>query len=186
MVIFKFTGGGVQQTHPQKGFCCCAEGLPVKEIAPAAQCLTDEKAQRHHIQGGKQADLLDPAVDDHTQCRADHAAVNCQTALADIKQGKQVVFIAVPREDAVIRPGANDRHRQDPQNAVQDIILFQSELLTSFQRIHNCQHHPKGDNKGIVIDGKRTDLDPSARIPLDTQARKGNGGIFHYSSSFLG
>ena len=38
---------GVVKAHPQEAFGFRAEGLPVEEVAPAADALADEEAQRH-------------------------------------------------------------------------------------------------------------------------------------------
>ena len=58
VVIGDLAGDLMGQTHPQKAIRFRAEGFPVEEIAPAADALADQKAQRCNIQHCAYLDLF--------------------------------------------------------------------------------------------------------------------------------
>ena len=59
VVVFRLPGEGIVQTHAEEAVRGGAEGLPVHEVAPAADGLADEKAQQHQIQHGGELDFLE-------------------------------------------------------------------------------------------------------------------------------
>ena len=60
-----------------------AVGLAVDEIAPAADALADEQAERREIAQARERELFDAAVHEQADERADDAAVDSDAALPD-------------------------------------------------------------------------------------------------------
>ncbi len=58
-----------------------AVGLAVDEIAPAADALADEQAERREIAQARERELFDAAVHEQADERADDAAVDSDAAL---------------------------------------------------------------------------------------------------------
>ena len=121
-------GRPVGEPHSQKAGGFPAKGLPVQEVAPAADALPDEKAQADQIQQSQDVQLLHPAENQSADDRADDAAVNGQSALPNVQAGDGVGGILLPGKDAIIGPGANDGKGGRPQDPVDEMVLRDAEL----------------------------------------------------------
>ena len=49
MVVGHFARDRILKTHPQEGIGNTAEGLPVKEVAPTANGLSDENIRQYGV-----------------------------------------------------------------------------------------------------------------------------------------
>ena len=104
--------------HGKQSVGVAAKGLPIDEIAPAANRLSDQKAQCHQIQQCRQVDFFDFAVQDHANRRTDYCTVDGQSAAADIDDFLQVAAVIVPLRKYIVQSGADHRHRHNPQHTV--------------------------------------------------------------------
>ena len=184
MVILACSGAGVEQSHPQEVIGDTAVGLAVDKVAPAADELTDQKAQRNNIQHGEHRNLLDQlAVDDHTQYRADYRTVDGDAALPDVENADGIGRVLLPFKDAVVNTGADNGKGSDPQHTVQKIVFGKTELGFAAQGIDSTQHKTQSQDHTVQVDGQRADGEAGRGIDLQTQTCKINNIICHQVSS---
>ena len=177
MVILHFLGNSVEQAHAEKALGSGAEGLPVKEIAPASHTLADEEAQGHQIQQRRQLQLFHQAQHRHADGRAQHTAVDGQAALPDVEHRDGVVSIALPGENAVVGSGASNGKGGDPQHAVQDIVFCKAEGLGALHAVPDSQQQAAGNHQAIEIDGQRAQVEAPSGVHFQTQPGERNGRI---------
>ena len=187
MVILPPTQNLVVKAHPEEAVRCRAKGLPVEEIAPAANALTNEETHQHHIQHRGQPQLFHPAQHRHTGNGTQHTAIDGDTALPDIQHGNGICRILLPTEGAVIDPGADNGKGCHPQHAVQNVIFLQTELAAALTGISHSQYQSQGNGQAIIMDRQGSQVQHPSRIDFHSQKRKGNGriiGRIHDTSSF--
>ena len=168
-------GDQLVQAHPQEAVGLGAEGLPVEEVAPAAQALADQKAQGGDVQHRANLHLLDPGKDQNADGSADDAAVNGQATVPDIQNFDGVVLIAVPLEDAVVQPGAQNGKGHDAQHAVGQIVHGQAELAAAAAGVKDRQQQAHGDDEAVQMDAQGADVQGAGWIDLDAQTGERNG-----------
>ena len=177
----------LHQAHFPQHIGLRAEGFPVEEVAPAADALADEEAQGNHVQHHQGLDLAALAENDDADDRTDDAAVDGQAALPDIEGRDGVGGVLLrPAEDDVISAGAENREGGDPQDAVDQVILFQAEVLRAAAGVHDAQDQAEGDDRAVIMDGQRADGNGTARVHDQVQGGEGNFRISHASSSSMG
>ena len=172
------------QAHPEEAVSLCAEGLPVEEIAPAADALANEEAQQDQIQRCGKLDFLHLAECPHTGHRAQHAAVNGDAAVPDVQHGDGVPGKFIPGEGAVVGPGAQNGEGGHPQHAVQHMVLRQAEFLGPLGAVQNRQHQADGDDQAVIMDGQGAEFNGSVRIQFDPQSGEGDHRKISGSHSF--
>ena len=175
VVVFPCAGDGVVQPHAEEAVRRRAEGFPVDEVAPPANGLADEKAQRYHIQQSSDFDLLDAAQQQNPRHCAQNAAVNGKATVPDVQHGNGVLGVIRPGENAVIRPGAKNSKGRDPQHTVQQIVLLDTELTAPAAGVDYRQHQTDGDNEAVIMDGQRPQRQGAAGVHLNAKGRERNG-----------
>ena len=154
----------VVQAHAQKAARFFPKGLPVKEIAPPADALADEKAQADQIQQGKYIQLLHPAVHQAAKDCPNNTAINGQAPLPDIQAGDGVGGILLPGEGAVIGPGAENCEGSHPQDPINDVIFPETELAAPAAGIQHRQTQPQGNHQAIPTDAEAAQGNPCGGI----------------------
>ena len=157
-----------------------AEGLPVEEIAPAADALADQQAQRHDVQIGRQLLLLHLGEEQQAQGGADDAAVDGDAALPDVESGNRVVLVVVPLEDHVVDSGADDGQGNGEENRVDHAVHIGAELLDPPAHVENRQQEAQGDDHAVEIDFSAEDgkgQGPGQVQPLNPQPGEGNCAV---------
>ena len=101
--------------------------------------------------------FLDLAQNNHAHNSADDAAVDGQATLPNIEDSNVVGCISIPLENAVVKPGAEDRKGGDPQDAVHNIIFLDAELLGASAGINDRKEQTAGNDQTVVIDAERAD-----------------------------
>ena len=179
VVVLRHAGIGIQYTHPQKESCLFTMGLPVEEIAPTANRLTDQKSQRGEVQSSTQRELFDFAIDNDADGCANDTAVNGKTAVPNVEHFNGICLVLVPSKYAVIGSGANNGKGNDRQSSVKNVILGQTKLLASAQAVNGCQQDTKSNQQSIIIDGCKAQIQLIARVYFNAQIGERNGGITH-------
>ena len=100
---------GDGQAHGEQAVCILAENLSVKEVAPAAQDLTQDQAEADVIQKQIRICFFESAEYKYSNNGQNDTAVDRKTASPQIKNLKRVVLVVIPHEDHIIDAGAGDR-----------------------------------------------------------------------------
>ena len=188
MIVLRNSGNGIVKTHSGHGVSGGAEGLPVEEVSPTADALTDEKAQAHQVQQSGQRALFDFAENDDANRRTQNGAVDGKTALPDIQHGNGVIPVHGPGEDAVVGPGAENGKGRDPKHPVQQAVLGKACLPAAAAGVQHCQNQTAGNHETVEVDIQRPDGKAPGGIHGDSQGGEGNGGIMtgiHRSASIF-
>ena len=69
----------------------CPKASRLKKFSPAAEDLSHQKSQHHHISSLEEAHLLDPADNVTRNNPRDDASINGQTSLADIEDIQKII-----------------------------------------------------------------------------------------------
>jgi hypothetical protein len=92
-----------------------------------------------------------------------------------MENGDGIVFIAIPFEDTIVQPGAQNGKRHDPQHTIDQIIIRKAKFLAPLAAVKNSQHQAAGNDDAIEMDAKTKDFQTSGQIHF--QAKQRNGGI---------
>ena len=177
VVILPLVRHGVEQTHPEEAVCRRAEGLPVEEVAPAAQNLSDEEPQQGNIQHRGDPELFHLAQHRHADDRADDAAIDGDASLPDGEHGQRVIGIVLPGEGHIVNSRAENGKGGNPQHAVQDVVLFEAEFPASAAGVQYGKNQPQADAQAVQVDGQRAQLEVSGRVHFQSQEGEGNRRI---------
>ena len=166
-----------------------AEGLPVEEVPPAANQLTDQQTQGHDVQIGRQLLLLELGEEQQPQNGADDAAVDGDAPLPDVEGGDGIVLVEIPAEDHVVDPGADNGRGHGEENGVRHQVKVGAEFLDPLFGVEDGQQKTQGDDQPVVVDLLAEDGEgqgPGRVDPLNPQPGEGYGtGVkIHSAASF--
>ena len=177
VVVFRHAGAGVEKAHAEEAVRGRAEGLPVEEVAPAAGGLADEEAQGRDVQHRPQLHLLDFTEQGDAHNGSQHRAVDGQAPVPDVQHRDGVIPVLAPGEGAVVDAGADDGQRRDPQHAVQQIVLLQSELPAAVAGVEHGGAQAQGDDDAVEVETEAPQADGAGRVQLQPQGGEADGGI---------
>ena len=175
VVVFPLAGDGIEQAHAEEAVGGCSEGLPVDEVAPAADKLANEEGDHHQVKDSGELHLFDFCKHRHADDGTDDAAIDGNAAVPDVEHGNGVGGVLVPAEGAVVDPGADNGEGGDIQEAVQNVIFLQAELLAPAAAVDHGQQQAGGQNGTVKMDGQGSQLQQSGGIDFQPQKGEGNG-----------
>ena len=94
---------------------------------------------------------------------AQHAAVDGQSAAADVENFQRIVAECAPLEGDIIGAGADDGEGHDPQRQRKGRIRRKTVALFAAAHQQDGQQHAHGDQYAVPVDGKTEDGQRRAR-----------------------
>ena len=85
-----------RKLHGKKAGIVFAEHLTVHEIPPAPDCLSQNQPGHTGVAHKQRILFFNPAVDEQCDKRSNDTAVNCQTAVSQLKYTQQIILIIIP------------------------------------------------------------------------------------------
>ena len=140
------------ELHAAEDIRLRAEGFAVHEVAPAADDLSDQKAEDEHVEHRLPGDLLFSADRQHRQHACDHAAVNGQPSVPDRHDLIRMGQIIIGLESNEIQSRADDRKRDEPDDQIVDVILADAEALRMLRAPGNAEQKADRDDHAVEID----------------------------------
>ena len=171
--------GGIRQPHAAEDLRLAAEGLPVHEVAPAADDLADEHAENGQVQHGQEGELLAPGDQPDGQDPADDAPVDGDAPLPHREVGDE----GTPRklvqpEEHEIDPGAEDGERDQQDHHIVKIIGLQAEILAAPGAVEDAQGEAQGEEHPIEIDPVAENTEKGRGVQVgNAQPRKTDDGV---------
>ena len=104
-----------------------AVGFHIDIIAPTADALTEHKRGRDNVQQCQHGNLVLSADQLCRNQPADDAAVDGQTAFANVENGKQIITVIVETESHIIQPRTDNAERNGIEHEIDDRILRQAQ-----------------------------------------------------------
>ena len=138
--------------HAENAVGVAAERFMVHEVAPSADALSDQEADRNNVVGREQAHLAQLADDRTDEKCTDDAAVDRETAVPDVEDRFPVARVAVPVEDDVVQARADDAADDTADDAVDRAVCVNAEASHALERIHHCKHHADRDEHAVPCD----------------------------------
>ena len=185
MDLHQFPSSGGQLHAPGQGGLG-AEGLPVQEIAPAADGLADEQAHDHQVHHGPQLDVAAAAENDGHNHHGDDAAVNGQAAVPDgdglgpAEMALMVLELAEIKQN-IVQPGPHDGRGDAPQQPVDEVILPDAVFGALAHTPPQGYQHTQGDENAVPIDAVADVDGPGADGdgPVAKKPREADGAVGH-------
>ena len=160
--------------------------LAVDEVAPAADALADEQAERRKVAQARKRQLLDPAVHEKADERADNAAVDGDAALPDGDDFARVLGVVAPLEHHVVNACADDAERHADDEAVHQVVRGDAEFLRARAHVERRQNKAGADDDAVPVDVlSEHGAGHAVQRKLQSEVRKSNR-MFHFSSLPLG
>ena len=134
------------EAHPPGEGGLGAEGLPVHEVAPAADGLAQHEAHDAEVRHGPQPDVLAAAVEEGHEEDRDDGAVDGEAAVPDGHDAAPVeaavrIPEAVQVEENVVDPGPQDAEGHTHEDEVQQVILLDAVVLGLLQAEEHAEEH---------------------------------------------
>ena len=178
--------GAEPQAHPPGKVRRPAKGLPIDEIGPAADGLSQQKAQDSHVAQSAKGQLLMPGVEEHHQHRGDDRAVYGDAAVphsddAAPIQSAAPIAVQVQVEDHVVQPGAHDAAGHRPEHQIQNIVLRQPIALGLLHGEGQPRQQSHGQDDPIPVDPV-ADVDGDGigvPLPIAEKPGKADGHVCH-------
>jgi len=183
--LHQFPSSGGQLHAPGQGGLG-AEGLPVQEIAPAADGLADEQAHDHQVHHGPKLDVAAAAENDGHDHHGDDAAVNGQAAVPDgdglgPAEMALMVLELTEIEQNIVQPGPHDGRGDAPQQPVDEVILPDAVFGALAHTPPQGYQHAQGDEDAVPIDAV-ADVDglgADGDGPVAKKPREADGAVGH-------
>ena len=159
-----------------------AVGLAVDEIAPAADALADEQAERREIAQARERELFDAAVHEQADERADDAAVDSDAALPDGDDLARVLRVVAPFENDVVDTRADDAEGHADDEAVGEVIRGDAEVLRPGIDVERGEDKAGADDDAVPVDVlSEHGAGHAAEREFQTEVRK-TDSVFHVST----
>ncbi len=127
-----------RQPHSQNVVCVFPENLPVGEVPPPSDYLTQNQSRHRGVHHKKGFLLFQPRIDKQSGKPANHAAVNGKPALPDIKNPKQIILIHVPVKNHIIDSCPDNGNN----NGIKGKIPVHIRILTRHFRLMGGHQNP--------------------------------------------
>ena len=170
--------GPVDRHAPgQRGLA--AVRLAVDKVAPAADALADQQAERGQIAQGGKRQLFHPAVNQQRDQHADHRAVDRNAAVPDGDDLGRVLAVIAPLEDHIIDARADNAGRHADDQAVDQVVRGDAKLLDTRIDIQRREHKADADDDAVPVDVLAEHIAGNAvQGEFQAEGREGNQ-VFH-------
>ena len=180
---------GDRQTHGEQVVRIFAEDLSVKEVAPAAQNLSEDKAEAYRIKKQEWICLFLFAENENCDDGQDDTAIDRKAASPQIENLNGVILIIIPHEYHVIDAGTRYCGNHDPDEGIPVQIRILPRLFCNLRCDGDAHQHSRCDQDSVERNPEIADHDRLGNIAqIDSQVGKGNVHIshhlFHKSSSY--
>ena len=175
------------EPHPpgQGGFR--AEGLPVHEVAPAADGLPQHEAHDAEVRHGPQPDVLPFAVEERHEEDRDDGAVDGKPPVPDGDdaavrapvEASVGVSEPVQVEEHVIGPGPQDADGHAHQHEIQQVVLPDAVVPGLLQAQQHAEEQAQPQNDAIPVDAVTNvqRYGVGGELPVPEKAGKADRGV---------
>ena len=130
----------------------------VEKISPTTDGLPQRKGRRREIQQGGKRKALCAGIDEPRQQAADDSAIDGQTALAQIEDGKRMGRVLFPGDGHVIQARPKDGAGNANHRNVQGGVWGKPEAFFSSGCETYSQQNAQGDEHAVPFDGKAQNI----------------------------
>ena len=120
----------------------CTEGLLIDEVAPAANALPDQKAQRHQIKQRQQRHLAPFGGQGAEHKRTDDRAIDGDAALADVDHLPEALILK-GCHSYVINTGTDDGHDRADGHNVHQTVRVDAVVHGIAEGVEHRQQHAR-------------------------------------------
>ena len=172
------------EAHPPGEGGLGAEGLPVHEVAPAADGLAQHEAHDAEVRHGPQPDALAAAVEEGHEEDGDDGAVDGEAAVPDGDDAAPVeAAVGIPEavqvEEDIVGPGTQDAEGHAHEDQVQQVILLDAVMLGLPQAEEHAEEHAQAQNDAVPVDAV-ADVEGhgvGGEFPVPKEAGEADGGV---------
>ena len=173
------------ELHGKQAVIILTEDFSVHEVPPAADGLSQNQARHAGVSHQQRIFLFYPAIDEQSDERGYHPAVDGHTAIPGIEYAQQIILVIIPGEHHIVDAGPDDGEDDGINGEIPVVVRILPRHLGHVRRHEDARQHADADDQAIVGNAEAKDAEGLGHVPqVDSQVRERDISWIHKALPF--